>query len=82
MCLNDDASVRPLISDVVTALTFLGDGTDTIELIDSPSESSMSRCSSYNKQKKASASYREREVAEAIEWGTSSRNGLMSKSMR
>ncbi|PWA51849.1 protein kinase superfamily protein [Artemisia annua] len=74
MCLNDDASVRPFISDVVTALTFLGDGNDMIELIDSPSESSLSRCSSdMNQEKKVSTSERKRQVAEAMEWGTSSR---------
>ncbi|XP_071689402.1 probable serine/threonine-protein kinase PBL26 [Rutidosis leptorrhynchoides] len=82
MCLNFDASARPLISDVVTALSFLKDGTDTIELIDSPSESSISGCSSYYKHDKMYASDREREVAEAKEWGMSSRNGLMSRSMR
>ncbi|PWA47714.1 hypothetical protein CTI12_AA497850 [Artemisia annua] len=77
MCLNDDASVRPFISDVVTALTFLGDGNDMIELIDSPSESSLSRCSSdMNQEKKASTSERKRQVAEAMEWGTSSRTGV------
>nr|XP_043611011.1 probable serine/threonine-protein kinase PBL25 [Erigeron canadensis] len=82
MCLNEDSSVRPLMSDVVTALSFLGDGNDTIELIDSPSEPSLSRLPSINKQDKASTSDRERAVAEAMEWGARSRTGVMSRSMR
>ncbi|KAK1428472.1 hypothetical protein QVD17_17307 [Tagetes erecta] len=83
MCLNEDASVRPLISDVVTALSFLGDGTDTIELIDSPSEPSPSLSfSDKNKQTNASIRDRERAVAEATEWGMTARKSAMSKSMR
>ncbi|KAM0002575.1 putative protein kinase RLK-Pelle-RLCK-VIIa-1 family [Helianthus debilis subsp. tardiflorus] len=84
MCLNEDASVRPLISDVVTALTFLGDKTDTIELIDSPIEPSPSRPFSYmNEQHKACVSdHREQEVAEAKEWGMTVRTGAMSNSTR
>ncbi|XP_076905359.1 putative serine/threonine-protein kinase PBL26 [Bidens hawaiensis] len=82
MCLNEDASVRPFISDVVTALTFFGDGADTIELIDSPTEPSPSQSfSCRNKQNKACASeHREREVAEAKEWGTNARTSATSKS--
>ncbi|KAF5782360.1 putative protein kinase RLK-Pelle-RLCK-VIIa-1 family [Helianthus annuus] len=84
MCLNVDASARPLISDVVTALTFLGDEIDdTIELVDSPIKLSPSQAFCYiNKANKASASDRERAVAEAKEWGTSARTSAMSKSMR
>lgn len=82
MCLNEDASVRPFISDVVTALTFLGDGADTIELIDSPTEPSPSQSLSYrDTQNKACVSeHREREVAEAKEWGTNARTNATSKS--
>ncbi|CAH1417875.1 unnamed protein product [Lactuca virosa] len=87
MCVNNDASVRPLISDVVTALTFLGEGNEDnkVELIDSPSPTEASRPSSL--KIKASASDREKAVAEAMEWGTSSRPGggkkpRASRSMR
>ncbi|XP_023755036.2 probable serine/threonine-protein kinase PBL26 [Lactuca sativa] len=87
MCVNNDASVRPLISDVVTALTFLGEGNEDnkVELIDSPSPTEASRPSSL--KIKASGSDREKAVAEAMEWGTSSRPGggkkpRASRSMR
>lgn len=83
MCLNEDVSVRPLIRDVVTALSFLGDGTDAIELIDSPTETSSSLSfSDMNKQTNASIGEREREVAEATEWGMTARTSAMSRSMR
>ncbi|KAL8258978.1 hypothetical protein R6Q59_026931 [Mikania micrantha] len=83
MCLNEDGSVRPLISDVVTALTFLGDETDTIELIDSPTELSPYGSFSYmNKQTNASSvGDQERGVTEAKEWSMTSKSSPMSKSM-
>ncbi|KAL4587973.1 hypothetical protein LXL04_000850 [Taraxacum kok-saghyz] len=81
MCVNSDASVRPLISDVVTALTFLGEGNEKIGLIDSPTESR-----SPSPKIKASASEREKAVAEAMEWSASSKTGgekpRASRSMR
>ncbi|KAI3667945.1 hypothetical protein L6452_43016 [Arctium lappa] len=77
MCLNEDASFRPLMSDVVTALTFLGDKADEMDFADSPSKSSPSRSlSCRNNQNKASAGDRERAAAEAVEWGTNSRTGM------
>lgn len=42
MCLQEEASTRPLISDVVTALAFLSkpeDNNDNINIIDSPRHS-------------------------------------------
>ncbi|KAI3682617.1 hypothetical protein L1987_82713 [Smallanthus sonchifolius] len=83
MCLNEDASVRPLISDVVTALSFLGDGSNTIKLVDSPTEPlSCLSFSDMNKQTQTPISDRERAVAEAKEWSMNSRTSAMSKSMR
>ncbi|KAI3787889.1 hypothetical protein L2E82_00384 [Cichorium intybus] len=82
MCVNSDASVRPVISDVVTALTFLGEGNEKIELIDSPAESaSPNRPPSLKIT--ASASDREKAVAEAMEWGrTGATKPMASRSMR
>ncbi|KAK9069026.1 hypothetical protein SSX86_013142 [Deinandra increscens subsp. villosa] len=80
MCLTVDASTRPLIGDVVTALTIIADGADIIESVDSPSEPSPSRSFSY--MNKSSGSDRERAIAEAKEWGTSARTTAMSRSMR
>ncbi|KAK9057428.1 hypothetical protein SSX86_022263 [Deinandra increscens subsp. villosa] len=82
MCLNNDASVRPFIRDVVTALSFLGDGSDAIELIDTSTEPSPSPSLNTNKQAKASVDDREQALAEATEWGAASRTSRMSKSMR
>ncbi|KAK7338912.1 hypothetical protein VNO77_19546 [Canavalia gladiata] len=77
MCLNEEPSVRPLISDVVTALSFLGtspvsENPVAIAPVDTPSphkhESTLSLLDD------DSAMERQRAVAEAIEWGTNTRN--------
>lgn len=66
MCLQEDAGVRPLMSDVVSALSFLGAcpevGTVTpYSFSSSPSES------------KAAESTREQELGNAMGWGSFSR---------
>ncbi|KAL5711761.1 non-specific serine/threonine protein kinase [Ranunculus cassubicifolius] len=70
MCLQEEASVRPLMSDVVTALSFLA--------IVPPDEASSGPpvCSSpddKDKQDEESSEERQRAVAEAMEWGSNSR---------
>ncbi|RDY09640.1 putative serine/threonine-protein kinase PBL26, partial [Mucuna pruriens] len=83
MCLNEEPSVRPLISDVVTALSFLGtcpgsQDVARITPVDMPSPppeqeaKSSSPLSIFDSDQ--SALERQRAVAEAIEWGTNTRN--------
>lgn len=79
MCLQDDASKRPLISDVVTALSFLGEGPDEIETmtpVSGPaSPFSVGSSENYNNYKSEISSVERRAaVAEAIEWGSSSKH--------
>lgn len=81
MCLNDDASVRPLISDVVTALSFLGVGPDSglsspISVPSPPPVDHSDKAKTQNEDA-ADASERERAVAEAIEWGSNSRSNMI-----
>ncbi|XWS31296.1 hypothetical protein CRYUN_Cryun23aG0064900 [Craigia yunnanensis] len=77
MCLQDEAAVRPLISDVVTALSFLGNGPDERTAASSfPSPESDKKPAfpngeNYDEDSKAE---RQRAVAEAIEWGSTSRH--------
>ncbi|KAG6592868.1 putative serine/threonine-protein kinase PBL26, partial [Cucurbita argyrosperma subsp. sororia] len=80
MCLHEEAMVRPLISDVVTALSFLGaEATHSSSLslssIDDPSsvvsDQNLINQSKSNDEEIAEA--RQRAVAEAIEWGSSSK---------
>ncbi|CAK9162377.1 unnamed protein product [Ilex paraguariensis] len=78
MCLQEDASVRPLISDVVTALSFLGVGPATglaspISASSPPSDHDRMTETTKNHQSQVSANERQRAVAEAIEWGSNSR---------
>ncbi|KAK7373676.1 hypothetical protein VNO80_07092 [Phaseolus coccineus] len=80
MCLNGEPSVRPFISDVVTALSFLGTFTRSQDLsgtvhIPTPSldqEAIDAPLSLLHHD--ITAIERQRAVAEAIEWGTNSRN--------
>ncbi|CAK7349352.1 unnamed protein product [Dovyalis caffra] len=68
MCLNEEASVRPLMSDVVSALSFLRDGVEAgPEPVFSPSPPTMEDSDSIAKERQLA-------VAEAIEWGSNSRN--------
>lgn len=74
MCLQEEATVRPLMSDVVTALGFLGtapDGSISVPHYDDirpPQQSDET-----SGEDSAAAEERERAVAEAMEWGVASR---------
>ncbi|KAA8550639.1 hypothetical protein F0562_002323 [Nyssa sinensis] len=77
MCLQDDASTRPLMSDVVTALSFLGGGPEAGNI--SPSSASASPLDdkmigmTENYQDEVAARERQQAIAEAMEWGSNSR---------
>ncbi|KAH6812955.1 Protein kinase superfamily protein [Perilla frutescens var. frutescens] len=74
MCLQEDAIVRPLISDVVTALSCLPLQGDTgySRPVSPPSPQLIESPKSH--QSETTAQERERAVAEAIEWGSKSRH--------
>ncbi|KAK6141667.1 hypothetical protein DH2020_024588 [Rehmannia glutinosa] len=74
MCLQEDASIRPLISDVVTALSCLPVEPDTRfnSPVSTPSPQSMINAESHKSEMLAKE--REKAVAEAIAWGSMSRN--------
>ncbi|KAM1003600.1 hypothetical protein ACFX15_003652 [Malus domestica] len=81
MCLHEEAPVRPLMSDVVSALSFLGTGPDTatspISSLPSPSPDQTMSVVNEDPQLEDSVTERQRAVAEAMEWGSSSRhNGV------
>ncbi|KAI8523210.1 hypothetical protein RHMOL_Rhmol13G0055600 [Rhododendron molle] len=83
MCLRDDASVRPLMTDVVTALSYLGQAPDagTVSPLSAPSSPFDDRSAENgdeNNHDEVSARERQRAVAEAIEWGSNSRRDQMS----
>lgn len=70
MCLQNDATIRPLMSDVVTALTFLGDGRESKDLASLQPEIIMpdiAKSISF----RIDQSQREIEIAEAMEWASS-----------
>eukprot|EP00257_Ricinus_communis_P017492 XP_015575939.1 LOW QUALITY PROTEIN: probable serine/threonine-protein kinase PBL25 [Ricinus communis] len=77
MCLQEEAGVRPLMSDVVTALSFLGGDpeaagatyTTLATLASIPSYTAEDDCSEDDMRKPEGA------VAEGMEWGSSSRPG-------
>ncbi|XP_038899485.1 probable serine/threonine-protein kinase PBL25 [Benincasa hispida] len=76
MCLHEEASARPLISDVVTALSFLG--AEDMHSSQSSSSSDADETSSLSKpidhlHDVETAEARQRAIAEAIEWGSSSK---------
>ncbi|XP_042478025.1 probable serine/threonine-protein kinase PBL26 [Macadamia integrifolia] len=79
MCLQEEASARPLMSDVVTALSFLSMAPE--EGVPSPVPHPVPCSPSEEKvpsedgdhQGENSAEERQRAVAEAIEWGSNSR---------
>ncbi|CAN6869136.1 unnamed protein product [Brassica oleracea] len=74
MCLEEEATVRPLMSDVVTALGFLGtapDGSISVPHYDDvPPPQQTAEPSG---EGPVTAEERERAVAEAMEWGVASR---------
>lgn len=81
MCLNEEPSVRPLISDVVTALSFLGTSPGSqdpalLAPIDMPSPPLEQEATgaTLNLLDNDSVMERQRAVAEAIEWGSNTRN--------
>ncbi|KAF5187050.1 Receptor-like cytoplasmic kinase [Thalictrum thalictroides] len=75
MCLQEESDVRPLMSDVVTALSFLAMTPETEgnsappNVCSSPSTDKMS-IDEKDKHDDDSSQERERAVAEAIEWGS------------
>lgn len=79
MCLQEEAGVRPLISDVVTALSFLGNGEnaatkvspDAASLINTPPAQEVASDANGNNEDRLLE--RQKEVAEAIQWGSNSR---------
>ncbi|XP_009766390.1 putative serine/threonine-protein kinase PBL25 [Nicotiana tabacum] len=77
MCLQEDPAVRPLINDVVTALSFLWAESSDNGFVSSISPDPLPEVSadneSDNEEIKTSAKERQRAVAEAIEWGSNSR---------
>ncbi|KAL3531123.1 hypothetical protein ACH5RR_010445 [Cinchona calisaya] len=78
MCVNEDASVRPLISDVVSALSYLWVGPDSatpagLAATCATSHSLTLKGSAENNHEDISAKERQKAVAEAIEWGSNSR---------
>lgn len=80
MCLNEDPAVRPLMSDVVTALSYLWKGTDAEMASPGPSPGpatynpSLPDKTTDNHNKNNPAEERQRAVAEAMEWGSNSRD--------
>lgn len=83
MCLQEEASVRPLMNDVVAALSFLmassvdHNGTSILQSQFQTLE--VSNQSDDSKREEESAIERERAVAQAIEWGSNSRRNKRSQ---
>ncbi|KAG8389095.1 hypothetical protein BUALT_Bualt02G0193600 [Buddleja alternifolia] len=77
MCIQEDADVRPLISDVVTALSYVGvepdGGSDPPDSAPSPHVIGSPKIHDHD-QSEIMAKEREKAVAEAIAWGSMSRN--------
>nr|GLL42779.1 serine/threonine-protein kinase At3g07070-like isoform X1 [Ipomoea trifida] len=71
ICLEEDPEVRPLMTDVVSALSFLSEGLQE-KGSDSPAASSPPE--QENRDNGVSAEERKRAVAEAMEWGANTRN--------
>ncbi|PSR94918.1 Serine/threonine-protein kinase [Actinidia chinensis var. chinensis] len=81
MCLQGDASGRPLMSDVVTALSYLGPGphAGTVSPLSGPAsplhDGSMNGAAENDHRGGDSARERQQAVAEAMEWGSTSKHG-------
>lgn len=78
MCLQEDASTRPMMTDVVTALSFLL----SLSAKESSAQSATRQDSKHSDRSildKDIADDRQRAVQEAIEWGASSRHHQMFK---
>lgn len=86
MCLQEEPVQRPVMCDVVTALSYLTivpqDG-DTSPLLSTNSNSSPlsehSQCQSSNHEE-TSAQERKRAIAEAMEWGSNHNNRSQASS--
>ncbi|XWS47257.1 hypothetical protein CRYUN_Cryun14cG0136900 [Craigia yunnanensis] len=77
ICLQEEAPIRPLISDVVTALSYLGNGPDAstdASSFPSPESDKKPRFANGESYDEDSKQERQRAVAEAIEWGSTSRH--------
>lgn len=78
MCLQEEPSVRPLMIDVVSALSFLGTGGPDAAAASfddpSPPSNQITVGENGNLHDEESTSERQRAVAEAIEWGSTSRS--------
>ncbi|CAH8356404.1 unnamed protein product [Eruca vesicaria subsp. sativa] len=76
MCLQEEATLRPLISDVVTALGFLGtapDGTIAVPVRYDEVRPPQRSTGETSGEDSMAPEERERAVAEAMEWGVASR---------
>ncbi|GAB2298530.1 Probable serine/threonine-protein kinase pbl26 [Dionaea muscipula] len=78
MCLQEEETARPFMSDVVTALAFLSTGSH--EVIDhSPQSDFHHKFTEEDEDRMISREQRQQAVAEAIEWGSHTRqNGASS----
>ncbi|XP_077226778.1 putative serine/threonine-protein kinase PBL26 [Tasmannia lanceolata] len=72
MCLQEEASVRPLITDVVIALSFLSTAPTNRPPSTPPEETP--HANDCQRQDEENAEERQRAIAEAIEWGSNSRD--------
>ena len=80
MCLHDDASARPLMSDVVSALSFLGDTAEPVVASPvTPPSPQAARHVSENHSDEVNKTERDLAVAEAKEWCTKSRDQQVSE---
>nr|CAD1828792.1 unnamed protein product [Ananas comosus var. bracteatus] len=83
MCLQEEASIRPLMTDVVVALSFLTASSvdhNGISILQSQFQTlEVSNQSDDSKREEESAIERERAVAQAIEWGSNSRRNQRSQ---
>lgn len=70
MCLQEEAEVRPLMTDVVIALSFLS--TDPLGSPIPPPAPEEEMSGNEKNQYKEYADERQRAVAEAMEWGSNS----------
>ncbi|CAN8269954.1 unnamed protein product [Cochlearia groenlandica] len=73
MCLQEEATTRPLISDVVTTLGFLGTESDGSIFVPRCKNVSLPLLLQPPVEDSTAAEARERAVAEAMEWGVASR---------
>ncbi|XP_072983305.1 probable serine/threonine-protein kinase PBL25 [Typha latifolia] len=84
MCLQEEASVRPLMADVAVALSFLMASDSEDESSARPSQpplfESNALVGDYSNHEEESAVDRQRAVAEAIEWGSNSRRNQRPRS--